>query len=47
MNDSFSQLAKRIRQDKINKKEIKKIKREIIDVKVLNIIKNNMAIQIQ
>ena len=47
MNDSFSQLAKKIRQDKINKKEIKKIKREIIDVKVLNIIKNNMAIQIQ
>ena len=47
MNDSFSQLAKRIRQDKINKKEIKKIKREIIDDKVLKIIKNDMALRIQ
>lgn len=47
MNDSFSQLAKKIRQNKINKREIKKIKREIIDEKVLNIIKNDMAIRIQ
>ena len=47
MNDSFSQLAKRIRQDKINKKEIKKIKREIIDDRVLKIIKNDMALRIQ
>ena len=47
MNDSFSQLAKKIRQDKINKKEIQKIKKEIIDEKVLNIIKEDMAIKIQ
>lgn len=47
MNDSFSQLAKKIRQNKINKREIQKIKREIIDTKVLNIIKNDMAIRIQ
>ena len=47
MNDSFSQLAKKIRQNKINKKEIQKIKREIIDDKVLKIIKNDMAIKIQ
>ena len=47
MNDSFSQLAKKIRQNKINKKEMQKIKREIIDDKVLKIIKNDMAIKIQ
>ena len=47
MDDSFSRLAKQIRQNKINKNEIKKIKREIIDGKVLNIIKNDMAIIIQ
>ena len=47
MDDSFSQLAKKIRQDKINKKEIQKIKKEIIDKKVLNIIKEDMAIKIQ
>ena len=47
MNDSFSQLAKKIRQNKINKREIQKIKREVIDGKVLNIIKNDMAIRIQ
>ena len=47
MNDSFSQLAKKIRLEKINKKEIQKIKREIIDQKVLNIIKTDMAIRIQ
>ena len=47
MNDSFSQLAKKIRQNKINKREIQKIKREIIDGKVLKIIKNDMAIRIQ
>ena len=47
MNDPFSQLAKKIRQEKINKKEIQKIKKEIIDQKVLNIIKTDMAIRIQ
>ena len=47
MDDSFSRLAKELRQKKINKNEIKKIKREIIDGKVLNYIKNNMAIKIQ
>ena len=47
MNDSFSQLAKTIRLNKINKKEIQKIKREIIDDKVYKIIKNDMAIKIQ
>ena len=47
MDDSFSRLAKQIRQNKINKNEIKKIKREIIDGKVFNIIKNDMAIIIQ
>ena len=47
MNDSFSQLAKKIRQNKISKREIQKIKREIIDGKVLKIIKNDMAIRIQ
>ena len=34
MNDSFSKLAKKIRQNKINKKEIQNIKKEIIDEKV-------------
>ena len=33
MNDSFSRLARKIRQNKINKKEIENIKREIIDGK--------------
>ena len=47
MNDSFSRLAGKIRQNKINKKEIENIKREIIDNKVLKIIKNDMAIRIQ
>jgi hypothetical protein len=47
MNDSFSKLAKKIRQNKINKKEIQNIKKEIIDEKVYNIIKNDMAIRIQ
>ena len=47
MNDSFSQLAKKIRQKKINKKEIQKIKKEVIDQKVLNIIKTDMALRIQ
>ena len=47
MDDSFSRLAKQIRRSKINKNEIKKIKREIIDKKVLNIIKIDMAIKIQ
>ena len=47
MDDSFSKLAKQIRRSKINKNEIKKIKREIIDKKVLNIIKIDMAIKIQ
>ena len=47
MDDSFSRLAKEIRRSKIDKNEIKKIKREIIDKKVLNIIKIDMAIKIQ
>ena len=47
MDDSFSRLAKQIRRSKINKYEIKKIKREIIDGKVLNLIKIDMAIKIQ
>ena len=47
MDDSFSRLAKQLRQNKINKNEIKMIKREIIDGKVLNIIKKDMAIRIQ
>ena len=47
MDDSFSRLAKQLRQKKINKYEIRKIKREIIDGKVLNIIKTEMAIKIQ
>ena len=47
MDDSFSRLASQIRRNKINKKEIKKIKKEIIDGKVLNIIKTDMAIKIQ
>ena len=47
MNDSFSRLAQKIRQNKINKKEIENIKREIIDGKVLKIIKNDMATKIQ
>jgi hypothetical protein len=47
MDDSFSRLASKIRQDKINKRQIRKIKREIIDEKVFNIIKNDMAIKIQ
>ena len=47
MNDSFSKLAKKIRQNKINKREIRNIKNEIIDNKVLKIIKTDMAIRIQ
>ena len=47
MDDSFSRLAKQLRQKKINQNEIKKIKREIIDGKVLNIIKADMASKIQ
>ena len=47
MDDSFSRLASQLRRNKINKNEIKKIKREIIDGKVLNIIKIDMAIKIQ
>ena len=47
MDDSFSRLAKQLRQNKINKNEIKRIKREIIDGKVLNIIKKDMAKRIQ
>ena len=47
MNDSFSKFAKKIRQNKINKREIQNIKREIIDKKVFNIIKTDMAIRIQ
>ena len=47
MDDSFSRLAKELRQKKINKYEIKKIKREIIDGKILNIIKIEMATKIQ
>ena len=47
MNDSFSKLAKKIRQNKINKREIRNIKKEIIDNKVLKIIKTDMAIRIQ
>ena len=47
MNDSFSKFAKKIRQNKINKREIQNIKKEIIDKKVYNIIKNDMAIRIQ
>ena len=47
MNDSFSRLARKIRQNKINKKEIENIKREIIDDKVLKIIKSDMAKKIQ
>jgi len=47
MDDSFSRLAKQLRQNKINRNEIKRIKREIIDGKVLNIIKKDMAIRIQ
>ena len=47
MDDSFGKLAKQIRRSKINKNEIKKIKKEIIDKKVLNIIKIDMAIKIQ
>ena len=47
MDDSFSRLASQLRRNKINKNEIKKIKREIIDGKVLNIIKTDMATKIQ
>ena len=47
MDDSFSRLAKQIRRNKINKCEIKRIKREIIDGKVLKLIKIDMAIKIQ
>ena len=47
MNDSFSKFAKKIRQNKINKREIQNLKKEIIDKKVFNIIKNDMAIRIQ
>ena len=47
MDDSFSQLARKIRRDKMNKRQLRRIKREIIDEKVLNIIKNDMAIKIQ
>ena len=34
MDDSFSQLARKIRRDKMNKRQIRRIKREIIDVKI-------------
>ena len=47
MNDSFDQLARKIRQNKINKREMRKIKKEVIEINMKKTKKNKMAIYIQ
>ena len=47
MDDSFGQFARKIRQNKIDKKQLRKIKKEVIEVNMKQTEKNKMAIYIQ
>ena len=47
MDDSFNQLARSIRQNKINKREIRKIKKEVVEINMKKTQKSKMAIYIQ
>ena len=47
MNDSFSQFAKQIRQNKIDKNEIRNIKKEVEEINMKKSYKNKMIILIQ
>ena len=47
MNDSFSQFAKQIRQNKIDKNEIRNIKKEVEEINMKKSYKNKMIIIMQ